>query len=149
MELDPCMLRSERIYSLACISLWGILTLRTEEVGSWDSFPFYPKWDDYYSEITDWSFQEHYYAREILEAKDVDLQKVAEKLCDIVVVTSLNSLHEAAHHAHKTYPAISEDLWLYYYYAQSLNEVLIEFEKLVNAEAKPYDERYQGTQTLF
>ena len=144
------MLNNERNYYLACISLWCFLALRTEEIGSRDSFPFYRKWDDYYSKLTNWALQEHFYVEDkLLEAKNIDFPKVAEDLCDSLVVTALNSLREAANRAHKAYPAISEDLWLYYFYAQSLKEVLMEFEKLVKAEAKPYDERYRDHQTLF
>jgi hypothetical protein len=144
------MLKSERTYYLACISLWCFLTLRTEEIGSWESLPFYRKWDEHYSEITNWAFQEQDYVRDkLLESEKIDFTHVAEELCNSLVVTSLNTLREAAKCAHKTYLKFSEDLWLYYYYAQSLKEVLTEFEKLIKAEAKPYDERYEDNQGLF
>ena len=149
-NLDLEMLINERIYFLTCKSFWCILTLRTEEVSTWESVPFYQKWNKHYSKITNWAFQEQDYVRDkLLASNDLEFLNISEDLFDSILTKSLNSILEAANHAYKAYPVISEHLWLYYYYAQFLKEVLLEFEKIVKEDAKSYYERYKDNRILF
>lgn len=144
------MLINERVYFFACDSLWCVLTLLTEEIGTQASAPYDVKWSDHYDNITNWAFQEKDFVEDrLLEKKDIVFLDLTEVLGDSMLGKWYESIFEAANLAHRAYSLISKSLWLYYYYSQFLKEVLIEFEQVVQQYAKPYNKRYEDNKTIF
>lgn len=141
---------NERVYFFACDSLWCVLTLLTEEIGTQASDPYQVKWSDHYSKITDWAFQEKDFVRDsLLEQKNVEFLDRSETLGDSMLAKWHNSILEAANHTYKTSSLINKPLWSYYYYSQFLKEVLTRFEQVVQQYAKPYYKRYEDNKALF
>jgi hypothetical protein len=144
------MSTNDKVYYFACDSLWGILALLTEKVGTRENSFFYLKWSAQYSKITNWALQEKSFSEEkFTRDEQENFVPRAEVAGDALIAQWDKSLHEVAHSAYEAYPSLSEPVWLYYYYCRFLQRVLVEFDGIIQEDLTPYFQRYQASKFLF